>query len=226
MSDSTKGTGDDEMLAFAGVLAGGVARELSRPIRELRELLAIIVDDLDHHVASAKGPTPYSWRQVGRLRDRVADAYLVCRKAARLAGDLAFASSGPPVLGAVDVNKTIEAALNLARHRVSSDTELFMDFGALPSVRSNGARLMLAVARLIVSAADATEGAAGTISLTSRREDDSAVIYIVHDASTDADQLAGAAEASNRIGKPIGATVEVIERDGGAGWALRMPLGH
>ncbi len=116
----TSDKGDDELLAIAGLLAGGVAKELALPIRELRETLAHIVDGLDHHVSTAKGPTPYSWAQVGELRDGVAQANLLSRRAARLASDLSTAAmSASDPRGLVDVNKTLEAALNLARHRVS-----------------------------------------------------------------------------------------------------------
>ncbi len=216
---STSDKGDEELLAIAGLLAGGVAKELALPIRELRETLAVIVDGLDHHVSTATGPTPYSWAQVGELRDRVAEAYLVSRRAARLAGDLAVAAtSASEPRGLVDVNQTIEAALNLARHRVSSEAEVFIDFGVVPAVRAVGGRLLLGLARLIFAAAAAAQS---TISLTSRREGDEVVITIVHDGSPDAHPKDEGLElASHIVGADV--AIEVAPLDVGAGWVLRI----
>jgi len=220
---------DSELLALAGALAGGVAQELSRPIRELREMLAVIVDNLDHHVATAKGPTPYPWKQVGELRDRVADAYLVSRKVARLAGDLAsVAGSGAPVASAVDVNKTIEAALNLARHRLSSGTEVFIDFGAIPSVRAVPATLMLAIAQLIVQAAEAVgDEPYASLSLRSRRGEDAVTIYVVDNAPADDEVLRRRIGQVERTAAAAGATVHgTLSEEGGAELCLRIPVGH
>ncbi len=218
-SDKGGDKGDEELLAIAGLVVGGVAKELAMPIRELRETLAVIVDGLDHHVSSAKGPTPYSWAQVGELRDRVAAAYLLSRRTARLAGDLATAATSvSDQRGLVDVNKTLGAALNLARHRVSSDAEVFIDFGAVPAVPAVAGRLLLGLARLIFAAADAAQS---TITLKSRREGDAVVITVLHDGSPDAQpQDEGLDVASRIVGAEV--AIEPAPLDIGAGWLLRI----
>lgn len=219
---------EEELLALAGSLAGGVARELARPIRELREMLAVVVDALDTHVANAKGPTPYSWKQVGELRDRVADAYLISRNVARLAGDLSAAigetrDDSPSV---VDVNKTIEAALNLARHRLATDTEVFIDFGAIPSIRAVPDVLLLTIARIIVVAAERIGDARdGEISLRSRRHGDVVGIHVTDNAPGDAPSRAGRVSELQRLAALSGATVEGRALDdGGTEICLRIPV--
>lgn len=210
---------DAGVLAIAGLLAGGVAAELARPIRELRERLAVIVDELDHHVARAKGPTPYSWEQVGVLRERVAEAYLMSRRAARLAGELAQAAgAAPEAMVAIDVNKTLDAALNLARYRVSAGCEVFADFGAVPVVRGAEGRLLLLCARLIIAAAEREPHA---ITLSSRRAADGVVVTIRHDGDPDAAWHAGQVAALASLAAAASATVEAID----GGWAIGLRTG-
>jgi len=157
----------------AGDLARGVCRQMVRPLRELREELAVMVENLDRHVGEAKGPRGLTWKEVDALRQTLAECYLRCRDTARLASELAQAVDRDPTVSPVDLNKLVEAALNLARHRIREETEVFVDLGSLPMVRAAAPELMLALARVLCLAADSArqvEGAA--ISIRTRRDGD------------------------------------------------------
>ena len=129
MSDaSLKSDRARHTMVAAGVLASGVAAELVRPLRELREGLAELVERLDHFANHAKGPHPYPYDDTKLLREELAGAYLSCRKVTRLADDLHSAVDHRAIAAeASDVNRLVEAAMNLARHRISASTEVFVD---------------------------------------------------------------------------------------------------
>jgi C4-dicarboxylate-specific signal transduction histidine kinase len=232
MSTPPPGPQDDEILAVAGRLARGVSAELARPLRELRELLAGLVDALDHHVATAKGPTPLPWGRVSELRDAIAEAYLISRTIARLTDDMVGAlTPSMTVSAAIDVNKTVHAALNLARHCVAEDTEVFMDFGALPSVRSQASALLVSIAWLITLAADAARGVEGSaISLATRRDtrpdegiDD--VVVMVADNGHGADTVERTQAILRRMLAGAGVTVAAQSKpETGTTFELRVPV--
>lgn len=160
-------------LAAAGSLAGGVAAELRSPLGELRESLAVIVEILDKHLNESEGPTPYPWEATKALRERVAQAYLTGRRVARLTGDLADAiNSYAQEAELVDVNKLVEVAINLTRHRMSADTEVFIDFGVLPKAKVVPGAIVLLLARLLTLAADsARDVTASAVSIKTRTDE-------------------------------------------------------
>ncbi len=233
MSDRDPPHSDDDdgsawMLATAGMLAGGVAGELSRPIRELRELLAVVVDSLDHHVSTAKGPTPYSWKQLAVLREQMAEAYLMSRGVARLAGDLAAAvATTAEATAPTDVNKALESALNLARHRVTEQVDVFMDFGAVPTARSVRSRLVLALARLIAAAGDATaDQPDGEIHLRTRRVGDDVVVTVQFTGGSER-AVAAATDAARPLAVSAGATLQAEYQDDlGGSISIAIPGAH
>src|SRR5690606_22561849 len=61
MSDEVEGDA-------AGELARTVVLELARPLRELRETLALLMEGIDHHMAEAGGPVPLPWKALEALR--------------------------------------------------------------------------------------------------------------------------------------------------------------
>jgi C4-dicarboxylate-specific signal transduction histidine kinase len=146
-----------------GELAGGVTRQMVRPLRELREDLAVLVESLDRHMMESRGPKGLSYHEVESMRHTLADCYLRCRDTARLASDLAQASSpAEATLAPVDLNKLVESALNLARHRIKEDTEVFVDLGSVPLVRGHQAALLLAISQMIAVAAESAARAPGS----------------------------------------------------------------
>ena len=146
--DESKSEGEVQALtlAAAGQMAGGVAQQLAVPLRELRENLAFITEMLDRHILDSGGPVPYPWENLKSLRERVAQSYLVSRKVARLTSDLANAiTTFDKRPESVDVNKLVEVAINLTRHRLGASTEVFVDLARLPMTRVVPGALVLAL---------------------------------------------------------------------------------
>jgi C4-dicarboxylate-specific signal transduction histidine kinase len=220
----------EPLQAVAGALASGVAGQLSQPLRELRENLAVMVETLDRYVADAPGPTPYPWKALHALRQELAHAYLLSREVARLAGDLHEGVSGAGGAAQVtDVNRCVESALNLARHRVSGHTEVFVDLGSLPPVHAVPGELVLAIAKLVLCCADSAamrEGSALSIKTSCSRggETEIVVISIVDNGSG----LPAAARAAEQVVAPVirrlRGTFEGISKPGqGSAFECHLP---
>jgi signal transduction histidine kinase len=227
---SSSGSGGFALVT--GLLATGVAHELAQPLRELREGLAVMIETIDRHVAGARGPSPLPWKILQALRQELADAYLQARTVARLASDLA---EGVGELGGapawIDVNQQVEAALNLARHRVAPRTEIFVDLGSVPEVFAVGGELMLGIARLVLVCATSSSTVDGSaLSVRTRHErygagtPDQVVVYV-------ADNGAGApaeAAAAHALLVPLarslaGSFVGASEPGQGSVFELRIP---
>ena len=165
----------NHVAAAAGELSRDVLGQLSRPLRELRQLLAVMVERVDKHISESRGPTPLTWNEVEHFRQQLADAYLLGRSVSRMANEVAEATgSGSSVPEAVDVNKIVESALALTRHRCSADTNVLVDLGSTVFVRAVPGRLMLAIATILTAAANAVFGRdGGRISIETRRKPDS-----------------------------------------------------
>lgn len=194
----------ESLRAVASTLASGVAGQLSQPLRELRENLAMMVETIDHYVAEAPGPTPYPWKALHALRQELAQAYLLSREVARLAGDLHEGVAGAEgTVQPVDVNACVESALNLARHRLSSHTEVFLDLGSLPRAHAVHGELVLAIAKLILCCADSAatrEGSAVSIKTHCERGATDIVVISVADNGAG---LPAAAEAAEQVVAPV-----------------------
>src|SRR5262245_33181592 len=145
-----------ERLAARGVLATGVAGELAGPIDAVYAKLATTVERVDRHVATARGPEPLPWVAVGDLRERVADAFLAVGRVRQLAGSLATLADTAR-RQPVDLNELVERALTLARHRFfgSAERDVLVDLATLPPIEVDAGSLTLAIAFLLVHAAEA-----------------------------------------------------------------------
>lgn len=212
----------------AGDLAGGVTRQMVKPLRELREDLAVLVESLDRHMMESRGPKGLSYREVEALRQTLADCYLRCRDTARLASDLAQASGmADRPLGPIDLNKLVESALNLARHRIKDDTEVFVDLGSVPLVRGLEPRLLLAIAQMICVAAESAARTPGSaLSIKTRLQAAEVVLLVAdngagHPAAVD-DLVAMLGTALADTGGHSAAT---SQSGAGSAFELRFPIG-
>ncbi len=169
-----------ESLAARGVLAGGVAAELAAPLGRIQRKLAETVTMLDHHVATARGPEPLAWEQVGRVREQIAEAYLDVGRAARLAADLAAIAAPSAGAAEVDVNDVVERAVALARHRVANEGEILLDLGTLPRIRADAPLLVQAIAHVLLIAADETAANATFVVTTTEDEGGGVRIIVTH----------------------------------------------
>lgn len=218
-------------LAAAGSLAGGVAAELRVPLRELREGLAVIVEILDQHLNGNEGPAPYPWSETKALRERVAQAYLTGRKVARLNSDLGDAiNSYGQTAELVDVNKLVEVATNLTRHRISAGTELFIDFGKVPAVEVVPGEVVLLLARLLTIAADSAHNVQGAaISVKTRcnksPSGEEIAIYVADSGSGLPEEVRAASTLGKDVASKLGGQFEGTSQPGsGSVFELRIPV--
>lgn len=216
-------------LAAAGSLAGGVAAELRVPLRELRESLAVMVEILDHHLGGNGGPAPYPWEETKALRERIAQAYLTGRKVARLNSDLGDAiNSYGQSSELVDVNKLVEVATNLTRHRISAGTELFIDFGKVPAAKVVPGEVVLLLARLVTIAADsahAVPGAAISVKTRCERSGDEIAIYVADSGKGLPAEVAAASTLGKDVAQSLGGSFEGTSQPGaGSVFELRIPV--
>jgi signal transduction histidine kinase len=227
------GTPDHDLVnwarAAAGEVAVDVAAELAIPLGDLRDRLALLVDRIDRHVAFQTGPEPYPWRQLQALRQDLAAAYLETTQLARLSADLAATVGALDAGDAVidDVERQVEAAVQLARHRIGPNTELLVDLGAVPPVRAPMSELVLAIARMVAAcAASANAAAKASISVRTRAEDNGAWVVIAA-----ADNGAGAPEAAAALTQLLGPVAQRLgghfdgtsEPGQGSAFELRLP---
>lgn len=172
---------DLRRLAARGALAGAITAELAAPLAHAAKVLGELVDRLDRHVAGSRGPEPLPYRAVGDLRETLADLFLDVGRVRRLAADLALLGDEQRErrAEAVDVNELVERALSLSRHRLTDDQEVLLDLGTLPRVEVDAARLVQAMAHLLVEIAG-TVGPGATLTVrTAAGDDASSVILLI-----------------------------------------------
>lgn len=235
LASDTRLDHDQPLNAVAGVLASKAVRELARPLRHLRENLAVILDAVERHVSHSEGPDPYPWKALQSLRQDLAEAYLLSRDTARIADELsevmgpgATASEVQPV----DVNRHVEAALALVRSRFRDHTELFIDLGSVPPVRAVPSELSLIVAKLLLCVADSAAGVAGSaVSVQTRYFDDDdeppAVMIAVADNGVGTPAAAASARASiEPIMARLGGSFDGVSEPGqGSAFECWFPVG-
>jgi signal transduction histidine kinase len=213
--------------AVGASIAVDVASELAEPLRALRDRLAILVDGIDKHVALSTGPTPYPWKPLQMLRQDLADAYLQTRQMARLAGDFtrALGAIGAPI-GELDVNKEVEAAVNLVAYRIGPRTEMFVDLGQLPPCRGAAGELMLAVAQLVVVCAESAARVDGSaVSIRTRREDDRVAISVADNGGGAPDSAGAACSHVAAVAARAGGSFDGTSPEGqGSAFELRLPI--
>lgn len=214
----------------AGVLASSVAETLSAPLRRLRDHLATMVETLDRHIAGAEGPEPLPWKSVQALRQELVDAYLLSRETARTARELHDAVTlGAGAEERLDINRQVEAALELLRHHIPADIELFVDLGSVPPVHAAAGEVVLVVAQMVLSAAESAAGMDhSAISVQTRHErepdHDGVLIHVADNGRGLADVAEAARRAIEPVVQAMGGSFEcVTEPDKGSVLECRLP---
>lgn len=210
--------------AAVGSLAAAVAPELSRPLRALRDRLAVLVESLDNYVMTATGPRPYPWNDLKGLREDIAAAYLESRQVTRLAGDFASAvGAGAICPRAVDVQKATESAMNLAKHGIPANVELFIDHGDVPPVTCVPGTLILAIAQILMMAARSTARTDGGAIAVRTRADDGRVYITVSDNGNPV-MVDDTCAIVSALAETMGGTFELAQKPGtGASAELSLP---
>ncbi len=130
-----------DRMATLGLLAAGVAHEINNPLTYLGLTLSQLTRRLS--------PCGYE----ATLLDRADDAIVRIRDI--VAALRSYSSSPSAPTAPVDVHAALEAALRIAGHRLRGRARLVRDFGELPMVMAEEAKLVQVFVNLIVNAADA-----------------------------------------------------------------------
>jgi signal transduction histidine kinase len=150
---------------IAGEVAVDVARQLTEPVRALRDRLGLVVDHLERHVATSTGPTPYPWRSLQTLRQDLAAAYLEATTLARRLDELDRALVDDPPAW-FDLAAAVELGLQIAGHHLAAGIELLIDLGHTPPARGTPGTVALLVAQLVaLSASSARDLPGSTVSV-------------------------------------------------------------
>jgi signal transduction histidine kinase len=219
------GAGDDSSAhahAVAGEVATDVARQLTEPIRALRDRLGLVVDHLERHVATSTGPTPYPWRSLQTLRQDLAAAYLEATTLARRLDELDRALADDPP-GWFDLASAVELGLHLAGHHLTAGIELLIDLGNTPPARGTPGTVALLVAQLVaLSARSARDLPGSTVSVRVTPDGTWALVTIADNGAGSA-RAAGLGELARNIIAPWDGTVDATSVPG-AGCAFELRL--
>jgi signal transduction histidine kinase len=210
----------------AGDIAVEVARQMTEPLRGLRDRLGLIVDHIERHVATSTGPTPYPWRSLQTLRQDLAAAYLEATQLARRTDELDH------VLGSAlhddaprwfDLAEAVDLGLRLANHHLTSGIELLVNLGNVAAARGTPGTLALVVAQLVaVCARSAREVAGSSLSVRVWTEDAWGVVTIADNGGGDA-RAFEVGDIAREIVAPWGATIDAASDEGrGCAFELRL----
>lgn len=200
-----------ERMASMGTLAAGLAHEINNPLTVVAGNLELLLAEL---VDSPEG------RRWPEGLEMLREASEGTARIARLVRDLrGMSRPGDEAVGPVDVNRVVQCAASLARNEIRARASLSVDYGAVPAVRGNEAKLVQVVTNLLVNAAHAiTEGRADrhriTVS-TSVAPDQRVVISVTDDGCGIPDDVIP------RIFDPFFTTKDV-----GQGTGLGLAIAH
>jgi signal transduction histidine kinase len=208
----------------AGDVAIEVARQMTDPLRGLRDRLGLVVDHIERFVATSTGPTPYPWRSLQTLRQDLAAAYLEATELARRIEELddALSHTEPRWF---DLAAAVDLGVRLASHHLGPGIELLFDYGNMPPASGSPGTLALVVAQLVaVSARSARKVAGSSLTVRVWTEEEWGVITIADNGGGDASAVE-AGEVAREIITPWGATIDALSDDGrGCAFELRLPV--
>ena len=206
----------------AGEVAVEVARQLTEPVRALRDQLGLVVDHLERHVATSTGPTPYPWRQLQALRQDLAAAYLEATQLARRLEELDRALADGPAHW-FDLAAAVDLGLRLAGHHLGPGIELLFDLGNVAPVRGIPGTLALLVAQLVSVCARSARAVPGSSLSVRVVGEDGWGVVLVADNGGGTDRADELGELARELLAPWGGTADSASAAGqGCAFELRL----
>jgi hypothetical protein len=209
---------------IAGEVAVDVARQLTEPVRALRDRLGLVVDHLERHVATATGPTPYPWRSLQALRQDLAAAYLEATTLARRLDELDRALGDDPP-GWFEPGAAVELGLHLAGHHLAAGIELLIDLGNTPPARGTAGTLALLVAQLVAVSARSARDLPGSALSVRVVPEGACVLVTIADNGAGSARAVSLGELARSVMAPWGGTVDAASVPGaGCAFELRLAI--
>ena len=207
----------------AGSVAIEIARQLSEPVRALRDRLGLVVDHLERHVATATGPAPYPWRSLQALRQDLAGSYLEVTTLARRLDELDRALDDEPASW-FELGPAVDLGLRLAGHHLGDGLEILIDLGHTPAARGTPGLLALVVAQLVGACAASARALPGsTLSVRTFFDEGGMAVVLITDNGAGNDAAESAGNLAREILEPWGASIDVTSQ-AGQGCAFELHL--
>lgn len=184
-----------DRMASMGTLAAGVAHEINNPLASVMAHLHFAAEDISSVVQNVQlqlkenfSPhTTITWitERLGEIGAALQDAHNSAERIRLIVRDLKiFSRSDEQKIEAVDVHQIIESSIRIALNEIRHRAVLVKDFGNIPLIKGNAARLGQVFLNLIVNAAQAIpEGNVekNEIRVSSRKEGKDSVAVEIHD---------------------------------------------
>ncbi|HET6280764.1 MAG TPA: response regulator [Polyangia bacterium] len=139
-----------DRMASVGTLAAGVAHEINNPLAALMANLDLVAQDFADHRGE------WSATRLQEMEESLRDARECADRVRHIVKDLKiFSRSDDDRRGAVDVHRVLESSLRMAWNEIRHRARLVKDYGDVPFVDANEARLGQVFLNLIVNAAQA-----------------------------------------------------------------------
>jgi signal transduction histidine kinase len=190
-----------DRMASVGTLAAGVAHEINNPLAALIANLTLLSEELEQlgtellAKGSAGGPceelSAWAQHRLERLGSPLRDASEASERVRLIVRDLkVFSRADEERRGPVDVHRVLDSSLRMAKNEIRHRARLVQEYGAVPFVHGNEARLGQVFLNLVINAAQAIpEGQAQTNEIrVGTREDGGFVTVEVADTGVGMDE--------------------------------------
>ncbi len=147
-----------DRMASVGTLAAGVAHEINNPLAAVLANLDYVIDSLANQSIPSVGPDGRSYAlTLEEIREPLADAREAAERVRFIVRDLKVFSRSPTeeAKGPVDITATMESAIGMAWNEIRHRARLIKEYGSVPPVEANEARLGQVFLNLLVNAAQA-----------------------------------------------------------------------
>ncbi len=142
-----------DRMSSLGTLAAGVAHEINNPLAYLVTSLELMSKRLPELAGPPPGlgsePTEWLRRQLDRAHEGAERVRLIVR------GLKAFSRADDETMGVIDPRRALDTSIALISHEIRHRAQLVKDYGGLPAVWANEARLGQVFLNLLVNATQA-----------------------------------------------------------------------
>jgi PAS domain S-box-containing protein len=150
-----------DRMASMGQLSAGVAHEVNNPLAYVMGNLDLAARELAALEREQRGQTPALDTRLASIRKRIDQMQEAAERIRVVVRDLkVFSRPDDQSIGLVDLGSVIDSAINMLSNEIRHRARLVRDYGQLPPIRGNEARLGQVFLNLLANAAQAIpEGA-------------------------------------------------------------------
>ena len=163
---------EQERLASLGTLAAGIVHEINNPMSYVKSNVGALLEDL-----SAQRSLPAELQEyVTEVLPATLDG--IQRICAIVADLRRFSRGEAEHRVAYDLNAEVEAAVRMTRGQLQASGGVEVELGPLPRMMGHPRQLAQVILNLLVNAAQAMAGRQGKVRVSTRQEEDMAVLTV------------------------------------------------